>query len=57
MNFARYLKQVFYGTSPGDRFCSTKKYFTNKIVEKSLRKEKKLERACKKNKDTRETKA
>ena len=40
MNFASYLRQLFYGTPPGDRFCSTKKYFTNKIVEKSLRKEK-----------------
>ena len=40
-----------YWKPPGDCFCSTKKYFTNKKVQNSLRKEK-METACKKNKDT-----
>ena len=40
MNFAKYVRHLFYGTPLGDSFCSTKKYFTNKIIKKSLRKEK-----------------
>ena len=38
-----------------NNFCSTRKSFSNKIVKNFLRKEK-METACKKNKDTRETK-
>ena len=41
MNFARYLRRTFYKTPPGDYFCSTEKYFTNKINKNPLRKEKK----------------
>ena len=37
---ARYLRHLFYRTPPGDSFCSTEKYFTNKIVKNPLRKEK-----------------
>ena len=51
MNFAKYLKHLFYKTPPGDCFCSTEKYFTNKIVKIPLRK--KIETACKKSNDTR----
>ena len=42
MNCEGYLRQLFYRTSPGDCFCSTEKYFTNKIEKNLLRK------ACKK---------
>ena len=38
--FCEMLKTFFYRASPGDYFCSTKKYLTNKIVKNSLRKEK-----------------
>ena len=51
MNFARYLRNTFHRTPPGYCFCSTEKYFTNKIVKNPLRKEKK-ETACKKCNDT-----
>ena len=56
MNFARYLRKIFHRTPPGYCFCSTEKYFTNKIVKNSLRKEKK-ETACKKCNGTCRTKA
>ena len=52
MNFARYLRHLFYRTPPGDCFCSTEKYFTNKIVKNPLIKEKKMETACKKKNNT-----
>ena len=55
MNFARYLRNTFHRTPPGYCFCSTEKYFTNKIVKNPLRKEKK-ETACKKCNDTCRTK-
>ena len=56
MNFARYLRHLFYRTPLDESFCSTEKYFTNKIVKNPLRKEKKVETACKKNNDTHKTK-
>ena len=46
------LKTVFFLTPPGNYFCSTEKYFTNKIVKNPLRKMKKMETSCKKNNDT-----
>ena len=58
MNFARYLKHLFYRTPLGDCVCSTEKYFTNKIVksvlknEKKNKKTKKMETAGKKNNNT-----
>ena len=42
MNLARYLRQLFYRTPPGNCFCSTEKYFTNKIVESLLKKRKNI---------------
>ena len=46
--FTRYLRHLFYRTPPDDYFCSTKKYFTNKL-EKPLRKNnKKWERLVRK---------
>ena len=52
MNFARYLRHLFYRT-PQVTFCSTEKYFTDKIVNKEpSKKRKKMETACKKNNDT-----
>ena len=56
MNFARYLRNLFYGTPPGNCFCSMEKYFVNKTEKNPLRKEKKIETACKEKNDTRETK-
>ena len=47
MNFAKYLRHLFYRAPPSNSFCSTEKYLTNKIVKKSLRKGKKMEIACK----------
>ena len=51
-NFPRDLryKTLFYTTPLGNCFCSTKKYFTTKIVivKSPLVEEKKLETACKK---------
>ena len=38
MNFARYLRRLFYRTPPGYCFCSTEKYFSNKIVNNPLKK-------------------
>ena len=49
MNFAS-----LYRTPPRDCFCSTERYFTNKIEKNPLRK--KMKTACKKNNDTRRTK-
>ena len=40
MSFAKYLRSQLYGTPTGEYFCSTDKYFTNKIVENPLKKEK-----------------
>ena len=37
----RYLRDLFYRTSAGDWFCSTAKYFTNKL-EKTHWKENKI---------------
>ena len=50
MNFARYIRYLFYRTSSGDCFCSTEKYFTTKLVKSTLEKEQSLGAACKKNK-------
>ena len=47
VNFARYLRYLFYRTPSGDCFCSTEKYFTNKIVKSPLKKEKQMETAGK----------
>ena len=41
------LRHSFYRTPPSDCFCSTEKHFTNKIVKNPLKKEKKMETACK----------
>ena len=38
MSFARYVRHLFYITPGGDCFCSTEKYFANKIVKNPLRK-------------------
>ena len=54
--FCQALKKPFYGTPPGNCFCYTEKYFANKIEKNPLRKEKKIETACKEKNDTRETK-
>ena len=40
MNFARYLRHLIYRNPPSN-FCSTEKYFTNKIVKSPPKKEKK----------------
>ena len=48
--FYKILKTSFLQNT-SRRFCSTEKYFTNKIVKNSLRKEKKMETACQKNKN------
>ena len=40
MNFARYLRHLIYRNPPSN-FCSTEKYFTNKIVNSPPKKEKK----------------
>ena len=56
MNFARYLRNLFYGTLLGNCFCSTEKYFANKIEKNPLGKEKKIEATCKEKNDTRKTK-
>ena len=54
VNFARYLRCLFYRTYPGNCICSTEIYFTNKIVKSILKIEKKTtETACKKNNGTR----
>ena len=51
--FCEILKtRFFYRTLPHDCFCSTEKYFTNKIVKNPLRKKKKMETACKKTHNT-----
>ena len=42
MNFARYLRHLFDRTPPCDSFCSTEKYFTNKVAKNPLSKEKKM---------------
>ena len=36
--FGRYLRHRFYRTPPGNYFCSTGKYFTNKIVKNPQKK-------------------
>ena len=47
--FCEILKtRFFYRTLPHDCFCSTEKYFTNKIVKNPLRKEKKWKLLVKK---------
>ena len=56
MNFARYVRHLFYRTPPGDASVPQKKYFISKIVKKPLRKEKKMETACKQNNNTNKTK-
>ena len=56
VNFARYLRQPFYRTPPATSSVLRKKYFTNKIAKKPLRKEKNIETACKKNNHTGKTK-
>ena len=38
MNFARYLRHLFYRTSPSSCLCSMEKYFPNNIVKNPLRK-------------------
>ena len=38
MNFARYLRHLFYRTSPSNCLCSMEKYFPNNIVKNPLRK-------------------
>ena len=48
MIFARYLRHLFYRKPPGDCFCSTEKYFTNKIVMNPLRKETKRKQLVRK---------
>ena len=49
MDFCEILKtRFFYRTLPHDCFCSTEKYFTNKIVKNPLRKEKKWKLLVKK---------
>ena len=48
MNFGKYLRQLFYRTPPGNCFCPTEKYFTNKIVKNPLRKEKKWKQLVRK---------
>ena len=55
-HFKRYLRCRFYWTPPGDCFCSTEKYFTNKIVKSALKKEKKVATAGKKNNSIRRKK-
>ena len=53
MNFARYLRHLFYRTPIGDCVCSTEKCFTNKIVKSVLKNEKKkMETAGKKSNNT-----
>ena len=41
VNFARYLRCLFYRTFPSNCICSTEIYFTNKIVKSILKIEKK----------------
>ena len=48
MNFARYLRQRFYRTPPGDCFCFNEKYFTKKVEKNHLRKEKKWKQVVRK---------
>ena len=54
--FCEILETPFYRAPPDESFCSTEKQFINKTVKNPLRKVKKMETACKKNKDTRKTK-
>ena len=42
INFAIYLGHLFYKTPPSDCFCSTEKYFNNKVVKNPLRRENNL---------------
>ena len=56
MNFARYLRHLIYRNPQSNYFCSTEKYFTNKIVKSPPRKKKKkLQTLIKKNKTERNT--
>ena len=50
MNCLRYLRHLFDRTPPGDWFCSTEKYFINKILKSPVTKKK--ENGGKKNNDT-----
>ena len=47
VNFARYLRHIFYRIPPDDE-----NYFINKIVKNPLEKREKIETACKKNNHT-----
>ena len=40
MNFARYLRHLFFRTLPGDCHCPTEKYFSNILVKSPLNEEK-----------------
>ena len=56
VNFARYLRHLFYRAPPSDYFCSTEKICYQQNIEEHSEEREKTKTACKKNKYTGKTK-